>query len=392
MVNGPDRTGHADKAIGAIIIPMGVLAVLVGIAIIVIVLWDALETIVLPRTVTRRVGLSMVMNALFKLLYKAIGRLVSNRNSVRERWLGAFAPLSLLVLTAVWAWGLIFAFALIAWGINPPLTNGEPGSFGVFLYVSAVTFFTLGYGDVTTITAGGRSIAVIEAGIGFGFLALVIGYIPVLYGSFSRREATILLLDARAGSPPTAGEFLRRYDADNIDALEQILAELERWSANVLESYLSYPTLALYRSQHERMSWLGALTMIMDSCSLLQVSCDQDKPSHKRLIRQAELSYALARHVVVDLAYVLNIPPLESKVDRLPREIWDQVAAGLKDKGLWICDADEAFVEIQALRKAYEPYITGISKYLFLPLPPWVPTDGEQDSWEVAAWDEDRHF
>src|SRR2546423_1424848 len=160
------------------------------------------------------------------------------------------------------------------------------------------------------------------------------GLLPVLYGSFSRREATILLLDARAGSPPTAGELLKRYDAQGVDALTELLSELERWSATLLESYLSYPSLALYRSQHEKMSWLGALTMIMDACSLLEVSCDKDKPEHNRLMRQADLSFALARHVVVDLAYILDFPPLDSKDDRLPPEEWNRLAASLHGKGI----------------------------------------------------------
>ena len=43
-----------------------------------------------------------------------------------------------------------------------------------------------------------------EAGIGLGLLAIVIGYLPIIYQAFSRRETSIVLLDARAGSPPTA--------------------------------------------------------------------------------------------------------------------------------------------------------------------------------------------
>lgn len=320
-----------------------------------------------------------------------IGKKLSTNNPSRERLLGAFGPSSLLLLIGIWAWLLILSFAAVSWGFGAQLTGPAGNDFAVHIYASAVTFFTVGFGDVTPISGLGRSIAVIEAGMGFGFLALVIGYIPVLYGSFSRREATILLLDARAGSPPTAGELLKRYDAHGIESLIDLLSELERWSANLLESYLSYPSLALYRSQHEKMSWLGALTMIMDACSLIKVSCDKKNPEHNKLLRQAELSYALARHVVVDLAYVLDVPPLKPTTDRLPPEEWQRLATSLQGQGIWVSEADAAYSKLQALRKDYEPYINGVSEALFLPLPPWIPMDGDKDSWQIAAWDE-GHF
>lgn len=364
---------------------------LLGIVLVFVVLWDALETVILPRTVARRLGLSTVLNELLFMVYQAVGRKMSPKNGRRERLLGAFGPLSLLVLIITWAWILIFAFACIDWGLGVPLNKG-PESLGVDVYASAVTFFTLGYGDVTAHDGLGRAISVIEAGMGFGFLALVIGYIPVLYGSYSRRESTILLLDARAGSPPTAGELLRRYDSHGIDALESLFIELERWSANLLESYLSYPVLALYRSQHEKMSWLGALTMIMDACSLLRVSCEKGKPEHSRLMRQAELSFALARHVIVDLAYILDIPPLPAKGDRLPPSEWNRLVAALQGQGILVCDPSEAYTELLPYRREYEPYLNGLSEALFLPLPPFMPQDGDRDSWEVTAWDEAKHF
>ena len=89
-------------------------------------------------------------------------------------------------------------------------------------------------------------LAVVEAGIGFGFMAIVIGYLPVLYQAFSRRERSIALLDARAGSPPTAGELLRRSgNPAQCAEIERFLAEWEVWAAELLESHLSYPRAQL---------------------------------------------------------------------------------------------------------------------------------------------------
>src|SRR5207248_1750142 len=143
-------------------------------------------------------------------------------------------------------------------------------SFTAYVYFSGTTFFTLGYGDLVPTGAWGRALSVAEAGIGFGFLATIISYLPVLYQTFSRREITISLLDARAGSPPTAGEFLRRLaDAKAVAGTGVLLADWERWAAELLESHLSYPVLSYYRSQHDNQSWVATLTMILDTSALV---------------------------------------------------------------------------------------------------------------------------
>src|SRR5262249_35490875 len=142
-----------------------------------------------------------------------------------------------------------------------------------------------------------RVLVVTESGLGFGFLALVISYLPVIYQAFSRREVNIVLLDARAGSPPTAAELLRRHaGADGVEPLERLLGDWERSTADILESHVSYPVVAYFRSQHTNESWLAALTAILDACSLL-LSCVENTSS-----RQARLTFAMCRHTVVDLA------------------------------------------------------------------------------------------
>ena len=78
----------------------------------------------------------------------------------------------------------------------------------------------------------------------------------------------ISLLDARAGSPPTAAQLLVRSAAGrDQDGLARFLAECERWSAELLESHLSFAVLGYYRSQHDNQSWLAAATAILDTCA-----------------------------------------------------------------------------------------------------------------------------
>ena len=143
--------------------------------------------------------------------------------------------------------------------------------------------------------------------MGLGFLALIIGYLPALNQSFSRREVNISMLDERAGSPATASEMIRRNVVEgNIDELQRLLAEWEQWSAELLESHLSYPFLAYFRSHHENQSWLGALTTVLDTSALVSSIVEGG------LQRQARMTFAIARHAVVDLAIVFGISPAKA--------------------------------------------------------------------------------
>src|SRR5262249_26805663 len=152
----------------------------------------------------------------------------------RENLLTVFGPLSLILLFALWALGLVVSFGLLHWGLGTQLT-GPTGLSGIGedLYMSGTTFFTLGLGDVTPRTGLARAFTVFEAGLGFGFLPLVISYLPLISQAFSSREVSISLLDARAGSPPTAAILLRRHCRDRGDDLRTLLRAWERWSAEL---------------------------------------------------------------------------------------------------------------------------------------------------------------
>src|SRR5579859_2352382 len=247
-----------------------ILVLIIGIILVFAILQDSFEAIILPRRVSRRFRLSRMFYLSTWALWSAIARKMRPGNR-REFFLSYYGPLSLILLLIIWASILIVSFASIQWGLRLPMNPPEKiTSFGTYLYMSGTTFITLGLGDVTPLSGMGRFLAVAEAGGGFGFLALIIGYVPIIYQAFSRREVNISLLDARAGSPPSAAEMLRRhYRTQRIEELMQFMRDWERWSAELLESHLSYPVLTYYRSQHERQSWLAALTTVPDTCALL---------------------------------------------------------------------------------------------------------------------------
>jgi ion channel len=357
---------------------------LVGLVLLLAVLWDAFETVILPRRVSRRFRLARLFYRATWAPWRAAARIFPPRR--REAFLAVYGPLSLLLLLGLWATGIVAAFGMLQWAAGSALTMvaGNPG-FASDVYMSGTTFFTLGLGDVVPRTTPARLLTVVEAGTGFSFLAVVIGYLPVTYQAFSRREGPISLLDARAGSPPTAGELLWRYRADQSgQRLGELLHEWERWAAEVLESHLSYPPLAYFRSQHSNQSWLAALTTILDACALVIVGregwCE----------RQAELTFAMARHAVVDLAQVFDTPPRTPSVERLTRDQLQRLQARLEAGGLELRRRADLMERLNNLRRMYEPLVVALAERFAVPLPPWVRETDHPDNWQTSPWERTR--
>lgn len=360
---------------------MRILIAILGAALVFVVLWDAFETIVLPRRVMRRVRLTRMFYRATWRPWSAVARWIPAGRR-RDNYLSFYGPLSLLLLLSVWAAGLVLGFALLHWGTGSGLTiSGETVRFTTDLYLSGTTFFTLGLGDVVPRTPFARALTVLESGMGFGFLAMVIGYLPVLYQSFSRREVNITLLDARAGSPPAAAELLRRHSsAHGLEALQQFLHDSERWAAELLESHISYPVLAYFRSQHANQSWLGALTTLLDASALVMVGVEG------ACARQAELTFAIARHAVVDLAQVFGTPPRAPATVRLSEADLARLRARLAADGLALREGSDPDARLLELRQMYEPYVNSLAAYLRLSVPPWIPAAQAKDNWQTSAW------
>lgn len=361
---------------------MHVAVAVLSLLLIFVVLWDGFETIVLPRRVTRRLRIS---SGYYRVTWRPWAWMVKFIRSKkrRETFLSIYGPLSLLVLIALWAVGLVFAFAMLNWSLGTPL-NVAGADFGTYFYMSGTTLFTLGYGDVVPTDGLGRAVAVLQAGLGFGVLALVIGYLPVLYQAFSRREANISLLDARAGTPPTAAELIRRHGrGGNMQELNELLGDWERWAADLMESHLSYPVLCFFRSQHDNQSWLASLTTILDSCALVMTGID-GAPA-----RQAQLTFAMARHAVVDIAQVFNSSPREWQDGRLSAEQLARLRASLAADKVPLRDGPDAEARLAELRRMYEPYVSGLAAHLSMPLPPWIHERDAVDNWQTSAWERD---
>jgi hypothetical protein len=224
---------------------------------------------------------------------------------------------------------------------------------------------------------------VIEAGMGFAFLGVVVGYLPVVYNSFASREIEISLLDARAGSPPSAAEFLGRLGCcPEQNVLDDIFRDWERWCADLLSSHISYPALVFFRSQHSNQSWLGALTTMLDVTSLIMTGVDGIHPE------QAKLTFAMARHVAVDLAQLVNARYDPHAPERLPLGDLDLLRKDLAHHGVNLYDGEDAPDRLHDLRALYEPYVHAISGRLLFTLPPWILRERKKDNWQASPWDQ----
>lgn len=354
----------------------------VALALALLVLWEIFETLVLPRKIDRTFRLT-------RYYYLAVWSgfcFVSDRipgPKRRSALLSIFGPFSLLGLFAVWGISLIFAFALMNWSIrsNFKLPENEAPSFALDLYVSGTTMTTLGLGDVTPRSPAARLFTVIEGGLGLGLVGLVISYLPALYQAFSRRETDVSLLDARAGSPPSATELLyRSADRGHPGGLGVLLGTWERWCAEVMESHISYPVLCYFRSQHTNQNWVTAITAVLDTCAFCIACLEHESRA------QAHLTFAMARHAVVDITQVFQRKPSADVPERLSLGDFKTVCDDLRRAGLQLCSEEESWKRLEEMRQLYEPYVAALGRYLRMDLAPWTHPGGIKDNWVATKW------
>jgi len=349
----------------------------VSVALIGAVLWDAFETVILPRSVVRRFRLARALVRGIWFPWRLIAARMRPARS--ERFLAFFGPLALLALIAIWAMFLVFGFAGLQWADGSRLSSLTPNTWFIDdLYMSGTTFTTLGIGDVHPVGRAARILTVVEAATGFAFLAIVVAYLPVLYQSFSRREAQLTVLDACAGSPPAAAEVLRRLATrSELPLLAGFLKDWEFWSSDVLESHISYPTVGFFRSQHQKQSWVSALACLLDLSALIEVGID-GIPTW-----QAHVTFAIARHTVVDLAQVFRVS-IAAGEDRLSDAEFDRMCDQLAAVGVRVLDTPDARKRLRAIRESYEPYLFGLSRMLMMPLPLWWNERPPRDNWQSS--------
>ncbi|HEX6490466.1 MAG TPA: hypothetical protein VF002_03710 [Gaiellaceae bacterium] len=339
---------------------MRVLAGVVGVILIALMLSEFFVSFLLPRRVRRD---PRIARGLIRLLWRPWRALAGRRIPARaDTLLGFFGPLALIAELAVWTLGLMIGYGLLQWAaVGGSLQRHLLSSSGFFLSAQSVSGPTLGH-----------IISLFEAATGVGVLFIVIGYMPAVYSAFSKRETAVSQLATRAGSPPAAGVLLRRAAGrEEWRELNRDLRAWEEWAAELMETHLSYPLLAFYRSQHVNQNWLAALTAMVDVAAFVKaVESDGE-------IESAEITFGIGRHALADLAHQFMLEP--SRSDRLSDADFDQLYNLVEPAAANPVSRGEARARLDTLRSSYEPNAAALAGFLALDLPAWLPPPSTED-------------
>ena len=351
-----------------------------GFLILALVLVDAFNTLVLARR-TRHVF--RIARLYYQLTWRPFATLARRIKSPlhRESVLGIYGPMSLLFLIALWGIGLGVSFGLLEWSVGMR-SAGETQTFAHDLYLSSRALVTLNDGDPKN--AASKFLSVCEGGLGLAFLGLVVGYLPILYQSFAKREMVISLLDTRAGSPPSAGGLLATMSFEANGIIQQ-LEKWESWMAQLLENQISFPMLGYFRSQHSNQAWLTALVAIADYATVIGLASDGS------LKLQADLTAAMGRHVLSDVVVIFGLEQYCEKntSSRFGGGVEQLRGLLLRRPGLF--DIDKlSDVSLNERVAGYEPQAAVLSAYFLMALPAAAPNKEVRDDWRVGISDRDE--
>ena len=342
---------------------LDVLAALVGLAVVVYVLNDVFQSVVVPRPTPARYRIPRWVVRPGWRAWRGIALRTSSTGE-RERMLGVFAPLVVVVLLVVWLSGLVLGFGFIFFGLREQL-QPVVHDFPTAVYFAGTSVLTIGFGDFVATSGLARVLALVAGGTGLGTIALAISFLFSLYASFQRREILIVTLDARAGAPPSGVTLLETMaKLGMIDDLPRFFGDWEKWAAEVLDSHLAYPVLAYFRSSHDNESWVSALGAVLDATTLLLTTCT-DGPQGP-----AKLMFAMGTHLVEDLGRYFQI---ESDHDvGVERYEFDEARERLAAAGWALRPAEESWVAFSRRRIQYAVALNNMAKWWAAPPTQWI--------------------
>ena len=251
-------------------LPLHLLAFLSGFLLVVLTLFSALSTFVLPRAARSRLN-----RVVFISLRRGINLIMHFAKTYRQRdsIMAYYAPIGLLLLVPTWYALILLGYAGMYWALGV----GSP--FAVF-HLSGSSLFTLG---LDSSPAFWVSLLVFsEAMLGLLLVALLIAYLPTMYSAFSRREQAVNMLGVRAGSPPSALEMLKRfYRIHGLEKLADYWRNWEAWFADIEESHTTLPALTFFRSPRPE-DFLDHRRRYRAGCGLPDPFFPRDTPRSQR--------------------------------------------------------------------------------------------------------------
>jgi hypothetical protein len=338
---------------------MEALELAVGLLFLALVFWDVFQTIVVPRPTPGRFRLGRY---LIRGAWRAArGTVGAEVGATRDRLLGLFAPAATVLLLVAWLSGLILGYGLILFALRAEL-QPAPRDLGTALYFAASSILTLGFGDVVAVGSLARIVVVAAAASGLGIVALVVTFLFSLFGSYQRREVSVVTLEAKAGVPPSAVVLLESIARmDLVARLPELFGDWERWAAEVLD-----------------LSWISALGTVLDAASLVLTTIRDVPRGHAELVKR------VGSHLVEDIT---NLGFRSGGSVGIDRPAFDSVYARLLDAGYRLMPPEEAWEAFSLARATYAPGLDAMAAYWAVPSPSWFggndplrsPTHRERD-------------
>ena len=348
---------------------MDVLRVLEGVfgALIVLTIGqDVFLTVVVPRRAPsfgRYFRLSRYLIFRFWPVWRGLGLRMSSAEK-RETFLGVFGSVALVELLGGWVIFLILGYGLIFHALRDQV-QPVPESLSQAMYFGGTSLLTLGFGDFVAVGDPARVIALVAAANGLSLFAATITLLFTLYGSFQRREVSVVVLEAGASAPPSGVTLLETYAlAGILDELPRVFREWQSWSAEVLDSHLAYPILAYFRSSHDNDSWISSLGAVMDAATLVLTTIEDGPKGWAKLFR------AVGGHCLEDLVQNLRLPD-EPEVG-VERDEFDEACRRLERAGFQLQDLDLAWARFSRMRMEYAGRVNALARFFATPPAQWI--------------------
>jgi hypothetical protein len=339
--------------------PLSLAAFVLGLVLVLGAIRSAVRTFVLPRASN-----DAITSLAFRLTRRAflLAAGPARPYEARDRLMAYLGPVSLIVLPAVWLLIVLVGYAGLFWAIGVrPLYEA--------FAISGSSLLTLGF-DRPTIY-GGDLLSFTEAVIGLGLVALLISYLPTIYGAFARRELLVSLLEVRADSPPSPLVLITRFHRlRGLENLHEAWERWEPWFADLEESHTSLPVLVHYRSQQADHSWVNAAGAMLDSAALVRSSVAVPMDVQADLMIRA--GYLALRRIAGSFGIAYEPNPAPDLPTSIERARFERAIDVLDRAGVPIVpDRDQAWRDFNGWRVNYDQALRGLEALTIAPTPWW---------------------
>lgn len=336
-----------------------VLVALIGLWIVGVTVVSAVKTFILPRGIN--VWLTRVVFNGIGFLFRLRAKRAKGYEE-RDQVMALFAPVTLFIMPIVLLSLILIGYMCLFWAI-------EARSLAELFKLSGSSLLTLGYASADTIPS--KVLEFSEAMIGLIMVALLIAYLPTMYSAFAKRETNVALLEAWAGTPPSAVEMIARsHRTGEFDQLDAVWRSWQVWFAELEESHTSLAALAFFRSPHPNRSWVTAAGTILDTAALMLSVVDfQWMPQAAICLRTGFLSLrGIAKF------FEIGFDPSPSPGDpiRISRAEFDQLCGELAARNVPLKDdRDQAWRDFAGWRVNYDTVLIALASLTMAPYAPW---------------------